>query len=311
MADRKWLADHLPDGRLRAARRPHIRVVDARPLGAARTRHPRVAHERRRLATRDSRSRRAGRRGRPGACARLAYLLRRRPRLGALRPDRAGRAALGPGLGSRRARTAPFPAASASTGRPAGSRSATARTAPSSRASTRSSRRTWPGEGEGAGLRREGRPCPPPRGGSRRDPLHAHGRRSHVVGGRARAIPLGREPILTRDGEPLVDAKGRRSYVTSAGAAPSVGKHVLMAYLPPDRAEVGAAARRRVHGRALPGHGRRRRLDTDLRPRERADPLVRILVCVKRVPLTGGKIVAHRGRAGDRDQASRVHDQPA
>jgi glycine cleavage system aminomethyltransferase T len=28
--------------------------------------------------------------------------------------------------------------------------------------------------------------------------------------------------------------------VTSAGAAPSVGKHVLMAYLPPDRAEAGA-----------------------------------------------------------------------
>ena len=28
--------------------------------------------------------------------------------------------------------------------------------------------------------------------------------------------------------------------MTSAGAAPSVGKHVLMAYLPPDRAEAGA-----------------------------------------------------------------------
>ena len=51
---------------------------------------------------------------------------------------------------------------------------------------------------------------------------------------------LGREPILSRDGEPLVDAKGRRSYVTSAGSGPSVGKHILMVYLPPDRAEVGA-----------------------------------------------------------------------
>jgi glycine cleavage system aminomethyltransferase T/glycine/D-amino acid oxidase-like deaminating enzyme len=50
---------------------------------------------------------------------------------------------------------------------------------------------------------------------------------------------LGREPILSRDGEPLVDAKGRRSHVTSAGSGPSVGKHILMAYLPPDRAEVG------------------------------------------------------------------------
>jgi glycine cleavage system aminomethyltransferase T len=52
---------------------------------------------------------------------------------------------------------------------------------------------------------------------------------------------MGREPVVTPEGEPIVDAKGRRSYVTSAGAAPSVGKHVLMAYLPPDRAEQGAA----------------------------------------------------------------------
>jgi glycine cleavage system aminomethyltransferase T/glycine/D-amino acid oxidase-like deaminating enzyme len=51
--------------------------------------------------------------------------------------------------------------------------------------------------------------------------------------------PLGREPILTPDGDPIVDAKGRRSYVTSAGSGPSVGKHILMAYLPPDLAVVG------------------------------------------------------------------------
>jgi glycine cleavage system aminomethyltransferase T/glycine/D-amino acid oxidase-like deaminating enzyme len=44
---------------------------------------------------------------------------------------------------------------------------------------------------------------------------------------------LGKEPILTTDGQPLVDARGRRSYVTSAGAGPSVGKHLLMSYLPP------------------------------------------------------------------------------
>jgi glycine cleavage system aminomethyltransferase T len=52
--------------------------------------------------------------------------------------------------------------------------------------------------------------------------------------------PLGREPILTRDAEPLVDSRGRRSYVTSAGAAPCVGKYVLMAYLPTERATAGA-----------------------------------------------------------------------
>jgi len=50
---------------------------------------------------------------------------------------------------------------------------------------------------------------------------------------------LGGEPVLTPAGEPLVDAKGRHSYVTSAGSGPSVGRHLLMAYLPADRAREG------------------------------------------------------------------------
>jgi glycine cleavage system aminomethyltransferase T/glycine/D-amino acid oxidase-like deaminating enzyme len=50
---------------------------------------------------------------------------------------------------------------------------------------------------------------------------------------------LGGEPIVTRDGEALVDGHGHRAYVTSAGSAPSIGKHVLMAYLPPDAAVLG------------------------------------------------------------------------
>jgi glycine cleavage system aminomethyltransferase T len=50
---------------------------------------------------------------------------------------------------------------------------------------------------------------------------------------------LGREPILTPDGKPIVDRKGRGSYVTSAGSGPSVGKHILLAYLPPDHALEG------------------------------------------------------------------------
>jgi glycine cleavage system aminomethyltransferase T/glycine/D-amino acid oxidase-like deaminating enzyme len=50
---------------------------------------------------------------------------------------------------------------------------------------------------------------------------------------------LGREPILGLDGSPLIDGKGRRSYVTSAGAGPSVGKHLLMTYLPPAQAVEG------------------------------------------------------------------------
>ena len=52
---------------------------------------------------------------------------------------------------------------------------------------------------------------------------------------------LGREPILTRDGKRIVDRHKRGSYVTSAGAGPSIGKHILMAYLPPEHAVAGAA----------------------------------------------------------------------
>jgi glycine cleavage system aminomethyltransferase T len=50
---------------------------------------------------------------------------------------------------------------------------------------------------------------------------------------------LGREPVLSKNGEPLIDAHDRRSYVTSAGAGPSIGKHILMSYLPPENANVG------------------------------------------------------------------------
>ncbi|MGH7763200.1 MAG: GcvT family protein [Candidatus Dormibacteraceae bacterium] len=50
---------------------------------------------------------------------------------------------------------------------------------------------------------------------------------------------LGREPILTRAGKRIVDRRGRGSYVTSAGAGPSIGKHILMAYLPPEQAVAG------------------------------------------------------------------------
>jgi len=51
---------------------------------------------------------------------------------------------------------------------------------------------------------------------------------------------LGGEPILSPAGERLVDAKGRPSYVTSAGSGPSVGRHLLMAYLPARHAVEGA-----------------------------------------------------------------------
>ena len=64
----------------------------------------------------------------------------------------------------------------------------------------------------------------------------------HTSAAGVKRYPLGREPITLRDGTPLTDAKGRRSYVTSAGAGPSLGAYLLMAYLPPEHAVEGSAA---------------------------------------------------------------------
>jgi glycine cleavage system aminomethyltransferase T/glycine/D-amino acid oxidase-like deaminating enzyme len=61
----------------------------------------------------------------------------------------------------------------------------------------------------------------------------------HTSASGVKRYMLGREPILSLEGAPLVDAKGRRSYVTSAGAGPSIGKHILMSYLPPEQAREG------------------------------------------------------------------------
>jgi glycine cleavage system aminomethyltransferase T/glycine/D-amino acid oxidase-like deaminating enzyme len=61
----------------------------------------------------------------------------------------------------------------------------------------------------------------------------------HTSASGVRRYMLGGEPILTRDGGDLVDGHGHHPYVTSAGSAPSLGKHVLLAYLPPDQATVG------------------------------------------------------------------------
>ncbi len=57
--------------------------------------------------------------------------------------------------------------------------------------------------------------------------------------GRKRYMQGGNEPILTRDGERIVDSHGRVSRVTTAGSGPSVGKYLLMGYLPPEHAVVG------------------------------------------------------------------------
>jgi glycine cleavage system aminomethyltransferase T/glycine/D-amino acid oxidase-like deaminating enzyme len=63
---------------------------------------------------------------------------------------------------------------------------------------------------------------------------------SHVSADGTPRYMLGGEPVLSLDGARIVDSRGRPSYVTSAGSGPSVGKHLLMAYLPPDHAVEGA-----------------------------------------------------------------------
>jgi heterotetrameric sarcosine oxidase gamma subunit len=64
---------------------------------------------------------------------------------------------------------------------------------------------------------------------------------SHTCADGTPRYMLGKEPILSLAGERLVDAKGRPSYVTSAGSGPSVGKHLLMAYLPASFAVEGTS----------------------------------------------------------------------
>ena len=63
---------------------------------------------------------------------------------------------------------------------------------------------------------------------------------------------LGGEPILTADGGPIADSHGRNSYVTSAGSAPSLGQHLLMAFLPPAFAVEGAKLKVEYLGEQYP-----------------------------------------------------------
>ncbi|CUR56243.1 putative dimethylglycine oxidase [metagenome] len=61
----------------------------------------------------------------------------------------------------------------------------------------------------------------------------------HTSASGVKRYMLGGEPILTTDGGLLTDGHGHHSYVTSAGSAPSLGKHLLLAYLPPAEAVLG------------------------------------------------------------------------
>jgi glycine cleavage system aminomethyltransferase T len=60
----------------------------------------------------------------------------------------------------------------------------------------------------------------------------------HTTSSGEKRYMIGHIPVLTEDGEPLIDGKNRRAYVTSAGNGPCVGKYLLMAYLPPQYAKV-------------------------------------------------------------------------
>ncbi|MDQ4006673.1 MAG: FAD-dependent oxidoreductase [Actinomycetota bacterium] len=74
----------------------------------------------------------------------------------------------------------------------------------------------------------------------------------HASGDGTPRYMTGNEPVLTPVGEPIVDAAGRRSYVTSAGSAPSLGRYLLLAYLPPEYAVEGTPLRVEYMGERYP-----------------------------------------------------------
>ena len=103
---------------------------------------------------------------------------------------------------------------------------------------------------------------------------------------------LGGEPILTRDGGELVDGHGHRAYVTSAGSAPSLGKHVLLAYLPPDQAVLGNALAvsymEELYPVTVGSIDATPLFDPD---NDRIRVMTDVLVCLKRVPDSSGEVL--------------------
>ena len=200
---------------------------------------------------------------------RLAHLLRRRHRLGDL--HRMGRRTAG--VGTRSGPTAEDPTTAG--GRPAASASTARRVA--SRRATGSGRRAR----ERVHPRR-GRARPPE---GRVGRLHRQRGLSGCHAGDPAALlctltvedPTDsvRPPSLPArweradphvDGNSIVDSHGRVSRVTTAGYGPSVGKHILMAYLPPRLAAPGNDLQVMYMNELFPGQGRRHRVGR-VRPR--------------------------------------------
>ena len=76
---------------------------------------------------------------------------------------------------------------------------------------------------------------------------------AHADASGLRRFPTGgNEPILTADGARIVDACDRESRVTSAGMGPSVGKYLLLAYLPTEHAVPGTKLQVLYMNRAYP-----------------------------------------------------------
>ena len=118
----------------------------------------------------------------------------------------------------------------------------------------------------------------------------------HTSASGVKRYMLGGEPILTRDGGMLTDGHGHHPYVTTAGSAPSLGKHVLLAYLPIEQAAIGTELAVSYMEELYPVVVRLRRRDPAARPGQRADALmglttVNVLVCVKRVPDSTEEVV--------------------
>ena len=188
-------------------------------------------------------------------------------------------------------RTASCRSGSASTARPAGSRRATARTARSSSSSSTWSRRTCSGPRSRRPTSSAGTAYLEQRSRPAVATLCTLTVDDNTSSSGVKRYMLGREPILTlgrrsdhgRQGPPVVRHERR------IGA---VGREAHPVLVPAARVRGGRhEAPRRVLRRALSGDRGRRRFDPAVRPGERARArLMNILVCVKRVPATAGKI---------------------